>query len=44
LQYYGADIVAFYESDIQNQMTAICFYGTPEMQHYTKKLDLALQN
>jgi hypothetical protein len=44
LQYYGADIVAFYEPDVQNQMTAFCFYGTPEMCKYTSKLDLALKN
>ena len=44
LQYYGADVIAFYEPDVQNQMTAFCFYGTPEMQLHTKKLDLALQN
>lgn len=42
LQYYGADVVAFYEPDIQNQMTAICYYGTPELMTHTKKLDLAL--
>lgn len=42
LQYYGADVVAFYEPDIQNQMTAICYLGTPEMLKHTKKLDLAL--
>jgi hypothetical protein len=44
LQYYGADVVAFYEPDIDNQMTAICYYGTPEMQMHTKKLELALKN
>ena len=43
LQYYGADVIAFYEPDVQNQMTAFCFYGTPEMKLHTKKLDLALQ-
>ena len=44
LQYNGADVVAFYEPDINNQMTAICFYGTPEMRKHTDKLDLALKN
>ncbi len=44
LQYYGADVVAFYEPDIGNQMTSICFYGTPDMQRHTRKLKLALQN
>lgn len=42
LKYYGANVVAFYEPDIDNQMTAICYYGTPEMRRYTQKLDLAL--
>lgn len=42
LKYYGAHVVAFYESDIDNQMTSICYYGTPEMRKYTQKLDLAL--
>ena len=44
LKYFGAEVVAFYEPDIGNQMTAICYYGTPEMQRHTKKLDLALKN
>ena len=43
LQYYGANVVAFYEPDIDNQMTAICYYGTPEMRKHTDKLDLALE-
>jgi hypothetical protein len=42
LQDNGADVVAFYEPDIQNQLTAICYYGTPEMRKHTDKLDLAL--
>lgn len=40
----GAHVVSFNEPDIDNQLTSICFYGTPEMRHYTKKLDLALKN
>ena len=44
LKYYGANVVAFNEPDINNQLTSICFYGTPEMQMHTKKLDLALNN
>lgn len=44
LKYYGADVVSFTEPDIDNQWTAICFYGTPEMIKITKKLDLALNN
>jgi CRISPR/Cas system-associated endoribonuclease Cas2 len=43
LQDNGADVVAFYEPDIDNQMTAICYYGTPEMRKHTDKLDLALE-
>jgi hypothetical protein len=44
LKYYGACIVAFTEPDIGDQMTAICYFGTPEMRKYTQKLDLALNN
>jgi hypothetical protein len=42
LKFYGAHVVAFYEPDIDNQMTSICYFGTPEMRKYTQKLDLAL--
>jgi len=44
LKYFGADVVSFTEPDIDNQWTAICFYGTPEIRKITKKLDLALNN
>lgn len=44
LKYNGANIVSFAEPDINNQWTAICFYGTPELRNITKKLDLALNN
>ena len=44
LKYYGASVVAFSEPDIQDQWTAICFYGTPEMMRITRKLELALNN
>lgn len=44
LKYYGADVVAFYEPDIGNQMTAICYYGTSKLRKLTQKLDLALKN
>ncbi len=44
LQDNGADIVGFTEPDIDNQLTAICYYGTPEMRKHTDKLDLALKN
>lgn len=37
LRYFGVDVVTFYEPDIDNQMTAICLYDTPDMQKYTKK-------
>ena len=43
LQDNGADVVAFTEPDIDNQLTAICYYGTPEMRKHTDKLDLALE-
>jgi hypothetical protein len=42
LQDNGADVVAFTEPDIDNQLTAICYYGTPEMRKITQNLDLAL--
>jgi chaperonin GroEL (HSP60 family) len=44
LKYYGANVVAFTEPDIDDQWTAICYYGTPEMMKITKKLQLALNN
>ena len=44
LQDNGADVVAFTEPDIDNQLTAICYYGTPEMRKITQNLDLALQS
>ena len=44
LKYNNAHVVAFYEPDINNQMTAICYYGTPELRKITHKLKLALKN
>jgi len=44
LRYRGANVVAFHEPDIENQMTSLCFYGTPELRKITDKLKLALQN
>lgn len=44
LKYNGANIVSFAEPDINDQWTAICFYGTLELRNITKKLDLALNN
>lgn len=38
----GAIIVAFHEPDIDNQLTSICYYGTPELRKITNKLNLAL--
>ena len=43
LQDNGANVVAFYEPDIDNQLTSICYYGTPEMRKLTQNLDLALE-
>ena len=42
LQDNGAVVVAFHEPDIDNQLTSICYYGTPEMIKITNKLNLAL--
>jgi hypothetical protein len=39
----GASVVPFTEPDIGNQLTAICYFGTPEMRKITQKLDLALK-
>ena len=44
LQDNGADVVAFTEPDINDQLTSICYYGTPEMRKITDKLDLALED
>jgi predicted lactoylglutathione lyase len=44
LQDNGAHVVAFIEPDIDNQLTSICYYGTPELRKLTDKLDLALNN
>ena len=44
LQDNGANVVAFTEPDIQDQLTSICYYGTPELRKLTEKLDLALEN
>jgi hypothetical protein len=44
LKFYGAHVVSFTEPDIDNQWTAICYYGTPELMKITQKLELALNN
>ena len=38
----GATVVAFHEPDIDNQLTSICYYGTPELRKITNKYKLAL--
>lgn len=42
LQDNGATVVSFYEPDIDNQLTSICYYSTPELRKITNKLKLAL--
>jgi len=42
LQDNGAVVVAFHEPDIDNQLTSICYYGTPELRKITSNLKLAL--
>ena len=39
----GAHVVAFIEPDIGDQVTSICYFGTPEMRKHTQKLNLALE-
>jgi len=43
LKYKGAHVVAFTEPDIGDQLTSICYFGTPEMRKLTQKLNLALK-
>jgi hypothetical protein len=40
----GANVVPFTEPDIDDQLTAICYFGTPEMRKHTQKLNLALED
>jgi hypothetical protein len=42
LQDSGAQVVSFTEPDINDQLTSICYYGTPEMIKITNNLNLAL--
>ena len=44
LKWRGAQVIRFTEPDIGDQLTAICFYGTPEMRKITNRLNLALKN
>jgi hypothetical protein len=40
----GAPIIAFREPDIDNQLTALCFYGLPHYRKLVSNLPLALKN
>lgn len=43
LKKYTPYITSFREPDIQDQMTAICVYGTPEIRKMLSNLPLALK-
>lgn len=38
----GADIVKFHEPDIENEVTSLCVYGTPEIRKKLSYLSLCL--
>lgn len=40
----GISVSAFYEPDIENQLTSICFGETDQTKKYTHKLKLSLKN
>jgi peptidyl-tRNA hydrolase len=42
LEWFGANVVKFHEPDMENQLTSIAYYGTPELMKITDKLKLAL--
>jgi hypothetical protein len=42
LMWRDAHVIRFTEPDIGDQLTAICYYGTPEMRKITNKLNLTL--
>jgi hypothetical protein len=42
LVWRGADVTQFREPDIDDQLTSICYMGTPELIKTTKNLKLAL--
>ena len=44
LRQRGAPIIAFHEPDIQDQLTAICFYGLPHYRRIVSYLPLALKS
>ena len=43
LKAHGAPIVAFYEPDHYDQLTAVCFYGLPHYRKLVSNLPLALK-
>jgi peptidyl-tRNA hydrolase len=42
LEWFGANVVKFHEPDMDNQLTSIAYYGTPELMRITDNLKLAL--
>jgi hypothetical protein len=42
LEWFGANVVTFHEPDMDNQLTSIAYYGTPELMKITTHLKLAL--
>ena len=42
LEWFGANVVKFYEPDMNNQLTSIAYYGTPKLMKITDNLKLAL--
>jgi len=42
LEWFGANVVSFREPDMDNQLTSLAYYGTPETLKITKHLKLAL--
>lgn len=42
LEWFGANVVKFHEPDMDNQLTSIAYYGTPEIMKITQNLKLAL--
>jgi hypothetical protein len=42
LEWFGANVVSFKEPDMDNQLTSIAYYGTPELMRITDNLKLAL--
>jgi len=42
LEWFGANVVTFCEPNMDNQLTSIAYYGTPELMKITQHLKLAL--